>query len=234
MKFLIMFLILILSSFQVKAADGIHGMVVFGKEKLYAYHLPMFHKMHNKQMVITFEVPQSVKDQLTRLQETQFLTFVPAPFDLEKFIERPFDLKGDLYSGHFEKDGVVVMEDITISGPSIVYLKEIIRPVGRTEGYKSEVYTFFGTKNDSYALHLIDGATAKDQIFKLTATEGSDESIEFVLKFHSLNNKKLLQPGESFTFSTPPGRCPSRLCGDPGRKLATFKAESIYFEDEVM
>ena len=229
MKVIFTFVVLILtfSSFQVMAMDATHGMVIFGKEKLFAYHLPMFHEVHNKQMVITFEVPAEIKKQIVKLQDNQYLTFVPAPFDLDKFISAPFALKGDLYSGHFEKNGMIVLKGITFTNPQILFLNKIIKSVGRTQGYKSEVYKLFGNESDLYALHLINGATEIDQIFKLTYLFGNglDES---------LSEPNLLKLNSEYTASSHhPGGCPSRVCGESDFKFVTLKTDSLYFEDQV-
>jgi hypothetical protein len=231
MKFVTLFILLILTTFGAQAVESIHGMVIFGKERLYASHMPMFHNIHNKQVVITFEVPEAIKNQIVKLQEDQYLSFVPEKFDLEKFIAEPFDLKGDLYVGHFEKDGVIALKGITLSKPKILLMNKLNETdiVSNSESYK-----FIGTKNDIYALHIIKKTTPVDQIFKLKAIEGVDFDIETIINNTDLTRKDSLQVGDSLTYSTPPGRCPSRLCGEPGHTIATFKVESLYFEDQVM
>lgn len=227
MKVLITLLATCLFSLSSFAVDATHGMVLFGKEKVYAYHLPMFHKVHNKQMVLTFELSKAVKDQIVNLQDTTFLTFVPAPFDLEKFIAAPFDLTGDVYAGHFEQDGVLVMSGVTLVNPKIEYLKDLVQPTGTVV----ETYKVFGTKNDTYALHLLNGGKAVDQIFKLTTDSASD--FDFAISYKDLN-VSAFNIGESYSITTPPGKCPSRNCGTPGQDLATFKVDSLYFTDSVM
>lgn len=227
MKVLITLLTTCLFSLSSFAVDATHGMVLFGKEKVYAYHLPMFHKVHNKQMVLTFDLSKAAKDQIMNLQDTTFLTFVPAPFDLDKFIAAPFDLTGDVYSGHFEQDGVVVMSGVTLVNPKIEYLKELVQPSGTV----GETYKIFGTKNDTYALHLINGGMAIDLIFKLTTLEAYD--FDYAIGYKNLIVNEL-KPGDVYTISTPPGKCPSRNCGTPGQDLATFKIESTYFTDSIM
>lgn len=227
MKVLITLLATCLFSLSTFAVDATHGMVLFGKEKVYAYHLPMFHKVHNKQMVLTFDLSKAVKDQIVNLQDTTFLTFVPAPFDLEKFIAAPFDLTGDIYSGHFEQDGVLVMSGVTLVNPKIEYLKDLVQ----SNGSQIETYKIFGTKNDTYALHLINGGMANDQIFKLTTLDAND--FDYAIAYKNLQTSTL-KLGNVYTISTPPGKCPSRNCGDPGQDLATFKVESKYFSDTIM
>ena len=230
MKAIIIFITLILFSSSSFATSATHGMVIFGKEKLYAYHLPMFHKIHNKQMVITFEVPQKIKDQITQLEDLNYLTFVPAPFDLDKFVEAPFELKGDIYSGHFEKDGELVIKDITFKNPKILYLQNLLP---KSTDLKTENYQILGTLTDAYALHLIDGGEVIDQIFKLETISKTGD-IETIKKYHYLSSWHLLELNTSYSINSHPGRCPSRLCGTPGFVLATFKTEALYFTDEVM
>ena len=229
MKSFVLFTILALSSLQAKAIDATHGMVIFGKEKLYAYHLPMFHKVHNKQIIFTFDIPNEVKATILKAENSNYLTFVPAPFDLDKFIAAPFNLTGDLYVGHFEKNGTVILAGITLVNPKIIYLNELKKTLTHIENYK-----LLGTPTDTYALHIINGEEAIDQIFKLNPTFGNPDIIQDVISNNFLSNNKLLDLNSEYSISTLPGRCPSRLCGTPAKTIATFKTESLYFEDDVM
>jgi hypothetical protein len=231
MKGLLVFIGLMIFTINVQAVEGTHGMVIFGKEKLFAYHLPMFHQLHNKQMVFTFDLPATIKAQLITYEEGQFLTFVPAPFDLEKFIAQPFALKGDLYSGHFEKNGSVILAGITLSNPKIIYVKDLVKPIS---GH-IETYEFFGTNTDIYALHLLDGGTKLDQIFKLSGSGNIDQA----MTNYTLANKSLLQLGNTYSVTyLLEDSClpyPTRTCGSKlPYTLADFKTESLYFTDEVM
>lgn len=225
MKVLIAIIATCMFSLNVMAAPATHGMVIFGKEKLHAYHLPMFHAPHNKQLVITFDVPADVKSRISDLQDTAFLTFVPAAFDLESFIKSPFNLKGDLYAGHFEQDGAVVLSDITLVNPKIEYVADLAKP----NGSGVETYKVFGTKDDAYALHLLNGGSAFDKIFKLTATYMTN--FDYVTEAFNLYN---LEVNGSYTMKTAAGKCPSRNCGEPAVTYATFTADSLYFTDSVM
>lgn len=38
-----------------------HGMLIFGKNKIYAYHLPMFHSPHNYQIILELELDETAK-----------------------------------------------------------------------------------------------------------------------------------------------------------------------------
>lgn len=231
MKVLITILATCLFSLSANALDATHGMVLFGNEKLYASHLPMFHAPHDKQVVFTYEVDQTIKDQIVLNQDTQYLTFVPAPFDLNKFVAAPFALTGDIYLSHFEKDGVLLLSGITLQNPKIEFLKENLHPAGRQT---LPSFKIFGTKNDTYALYVNDGS-AFANLYKLTTLDAENfNNIAEKYKLNGDGHEAILTIGKSYSISTPPGKCPSRLCGDPGMTLATFKVDSLYFSESVM
>jgi len=230
MKVLITLLATCPFSLNSNALDATHGMVLFGKEKLYASHLPMFHAPHDKQVVFTFEVGQAIKDQIVLNQDTQYLTFVPAPFDLNKFVAAPFAITGDIYLGHFEKDGVLLLSGVTLKNPKIEFLKENLHLAGRQT---IQSFKIFGTKNDAYALYVNQGL-ASDNLFKLTTIEANDfDNVTKNYNLHSGYDSSLII-GNFYSINTPPGKCPSRNCGSPGMTLATFKVDSFYFSDSVM
>lgn len=229
MKVLITLLTTCLFSLNSFAIDATHGMVLFGKEKLYASHLPMFHAPHDKQVVFTFVVDQSIKDQIALSQDTEYLTFVPAPFDLNKFVAAPFDLVGDIYLGHFEKDGVLLLSGVTLKNPKIEFLKENLQ-LSKRQTVQS--FKIFGTENDTYALYVNDGM-GFDNLYKLTTIEASNfEYLASNYKLWDVSDK--LSIGKTYSITTPPGKCPSRNCGNPGMTLAAFNVDSLYFSDSVM
>ncbi|MBC7712404.1 MAG: hypothetical protein H7177_03645 [Rhizobacter sp.] len=234
MKVLLSLITACLFSMNVYAMNATHGMVIFGKEKLFASHMPMYHAPHDKQVVFTFEVEQSVKDQIISNQDKTYLTFVPAPFDLNKFVATPFEITGDLYQGHFEKDGVLFLSGVTLKNPKIEFLNENLKVLSGQKTYSS--YKIFGTKNDTYALFFNDGHGLNvDEIFKLTTVSITD--FDFVTKYHYIFSAEVtasLIIGNDYSISTPPGRCPSRLCGEPGYELAQFKVDALYFNDSLM
>lgn len=229
MKVLLTLAVLLFSNLNLHAVEATHGMVIFGKEKVFAYHLPMFHKIHNKQVVIIFDLSKELQDQIVGFEESGFLTFVPDPFDLERFIAAPFDLHGDLYSGHFEKDGTVVMAGITLTHPKLLYVQELVKP---GTPIKIENYKIIGSKTDAYALHLIDGGSSIDQLYKLTTLSAID--FESAKTYHNISSDKFLKLQTTYTVSGYSSDCPPRVCGVVSRKLATFNVDSLYFTDSVM
>jgi hypothetical protein len=174
LKALFIFISLTVFSLNAQATLGTHGMVLFGQEKLMAYHLPMFHKIHAYQVIFEYALPNLEKEQiLTLLKNQTLLTFVPHPFDLEKFMLNPHPLKGDLYNGHFEKDGVIAISGITLENPKITYKAAITKNNGKAK----ETYKLVGTPIDLYLVHLLDGGTHVDQIVKININPAQENSI---------------------------------------------------------
>jgi hypothetical protein len=144
--------------------NATHGMVLFGKEKLMAYHLPMFHNIHAYQVIFEYEVPADIKEKIIAASEDNYLTFVPAPFGLEDFMANPHEIKGDVYSGHFEKDGVLFLSNVTLMAPKMIYNAGIKKPMPRGNNFNT--YKLVGTPTDLYFIHLLEGGDPVDQIFK--------------------------------------------------------------------
>jgi hypothetical protein len=180
MKVYLNLILLSLLASSAYAIEATHGMVLFGQQKLMAYHLPMFHKIHAKQIVLEFATTPELKAELSeRQQNGELLTFVPVPFDLDKFLASPHALKGDIYLGHFEKDGVVIHESITMNVKEILMNEKLTK----NNGSGLNNYRLVGTDVDSYAIHMLDGGTHQDQIFKVFA----DSNLPLLKKFIDSN-----------------------------------------------
>lgn len=200
MKVLLNLILLSFLSSSAYAIEAIHGMVLFGQDKLMAYHLPMFHKIHSKQIVLELVTSPELKTELSeRQQNGELLTFVPVPFDLEKFLASPHALTGDIYLGHFEKDGVVIHESITLN------VKEILMNENLTKNNGSGLnnYRLVGTEKDAYALHMLDGGTHQDQIFKVF-NDGHFQQLKKFIDSKQLITKKdgLFEKGERILLIT--------------------------------
>lgn len=235
MKALFTFLLLSLVSFNSYAINATHGMVLFGEEKLMAYHLPMFHNIHAKQVVLEYTLPEEVKNKLLSYQNDDFLTFVPAPFDLEKFLLQPFPLKGDVYKGHFEKDGELVMSDVTMENIEVLYKYGITK-----NSDAKDVYRLFGTTSDLYEVHILVDGIEKDHIAKAQIDTKNLEQVLLanrVLQYgYSVETYTgLLSDGSESVIGLPfeiPA-CNRRWCGSSYKHLK-IKTEKTIFSDDVM
>ena len=234
MKGLLSFVFLFLISFKSFAVEATHGMVLFGQEKLMAYHLPMFHKIHAKQVVLEYTLSEELKKKLLSYSEgNKLLTFVPAPFDLEAFLLKPHPLTGDVYLGHFEKDGEMVMEGVTLLNVKILYQRGLVKPQGTLNHY-----AFFGTPSDLYEVHLLDGGLPVDHIAKasIDTTNVSNVSLAHsaLNSFTKTESTDLLNDKDvsvvELYYEIP---CRRRLCDTITKKLEVT-TEKTYFKDDVM
>ncbi|MBC7428464.1 MAG: hypothetical protein H7336_07630 [Bacteriovorax sp.] len=250
MKALVTFLIFCLISLNSYAAVATHGMVLFGHQKLLAYHLPMFHKVHAHQVVFEFTVPEEVRAKIIAAYGVDnFLTFVPDPFDLEKFLVAPHPLKGDIYSGHFEKDGVVIMNDVTLETPKIIYQGGLIKENGNS----TENYILAGTPFDLFLIHLLDGGKQQDQIvsakievwshdYVLLAQRAIDsnaklESSTGLLKYNEINKVELPLLGimnKKDPACYPMVRRDCKIYDYPAGNELEVITQKDYFSDSVM
>lgn len=199
-----------------------------------AYHLPMYHKIHAKQVVLEYTLPESLKAKLlSYTSEGQLLTFVPAPFDLEAFLLKPHALTGDVYLGHFEKDGEVVMEGVTLDDVKVLYQRSLIKASGQMNHY-----LLFGTPSDLYEVHLLNGGAQVDHIVKASVDTSNATVVnlakEAIHSWYPVLSKELLNEQDVSTvelfFEVP---CRRRLCDTITKKL-DVTAQKTYFKDDVM
>jgi len=114
MKILYLFLLVLFSNTvfaQHEEHDymGSHGMVFFSSPggELFAYHMPLYSKPHDYQLLYKLRAPQEVKQLLNK---DGLLTLLPERFNLSKLINGDtLTLNADFYQGHFERGGTKVM-----------------------------------------------------------------------------------------------------------------------------
>jgi len=168
MKQLIITIITILSISYINGAEhkhGKHGFVVFGDNLQYASHLPLLNHPHDVQLVI--EISFEKAQQISGL-ENKLYTFLPhKSVDLNQFSKSGIKIAGNLYDGHFEKDGQVLFEiNIQVND---VMVNEPIKGVKKS-GFSE--YYIFGNLGKYFLLTKIykksnDFNLQKDQIVEL-------------------------------------------------------------------
>src|SRR5438128_933955 len=85
------------------AADppATHGMLLFGKSKIYVSHLPMFHSPHDYQMLAELELPPAAlsayKKSLAEHPAETVYTLVPERFSLPLMVAHPQPFRAELF-----------------------------------------------------------------------------------------------------------------------------------------
>lgn len=140
---------------------GVHGMVLFGHNALYASHLPMYQAPHDVQAVLRLQPrDEGVLDGWrTELASQPIATFVPEPFDLSRLADGgAIDLVGDIYSGHFERGGTVWRAGVEVHAEVVFF--RVIPPVPTTT---SDAIAF-GRDGEVYLVPLVGPRPGVDRI----------------------------------------------------------------------
>lgn len=118
------------AAFAADTAWGIHGMVLFDRQARLASHMPLYHAPHNYQVVLALSWEDAVSEVLvTHRQSDELITLVPHRFDLERLHPNhphPLqEIRVDIYTGHFERDGQLYLQDVAVTIESVLYIAEI-------------------------------------------------------------------------------------------------------------
>ena len=152
---------------------GVHGMVVFGDEGQYLYHLPMWHGLHAWQLVIEARLDETgrrLHGAETRAGGGALVTFEPEPFALAS-LQPGFQMVGRLYHGHFEQGGTPLP---TAAGPEKVtftvqrlLMVQALSPTG--PALPTAEYRLLGGEGAWFGVHVAHHAPDFDQILRLGA-----------------------------------------------------------------
>lgn len=190
---------LILLSFSVHSQHqhdhpAVHGMVVFGRHRIYLSHLPMFHAPHNYQAIIEVELSSSALKAYQSSAPGTLITLVPEKFSLPVMMANPRVFKAVLYLGHFERGGR------RLTGATVEIKKIIVFRKLDPDGSRPEFSTYFRFGNDleSFLVHKISSRPDFDHLIKI---EGSGTSQAEEIKFDSPDTHPVSM-GDEIYFET--------------------------------
>lgn len=149
---------------------SVHGMLLFGREQVYASHLPMFHAPHNYQVLL--ELNLAAKDQARFVEDQQrhpeeaTYTLAPGRFVLPDMLAGPRPFKAVLYRGHFERGGTPITDSVTVRIGKVLYAERFAEgaPASPTTNY-----LLFGNAKEQFAAHVIRRAPDFDHIQQVKA-----------------------------------------------------------------
>ncbi|MDT0602704.1 hypothetical protein [Thalassotalea castellviae] len=149
---------------------GVHGMVLFTKSSsIYASHLPLYHKPHNVQLIYKLEnkdlaLLQSVRD-------GDLVTIKPKPFNLQRLMRgEKMVINADVYSGHFERDGMLVYESIPLTFAKLMYVRDMVDLTDSSNKQEYDVVNI--NKNNKLYIHRIQKAPSYDHILHIDVEAG--------------------------------------------------------------
>ncbi len=144
---------------------AIHGMLLFGQQKAYASHLPMFHAPHDYQALFELSFKDLAKSETLALYNEAKLspgifTLVPELMDLTQVLNgTKTDFTAEIFKGHFEQGGQTL-------GAVYVHVEKIVfsTKLNPTAPVIENNYYVFGTAGEYFAVHLIQGKPNFDSV----------------------------------------------------------------------
>lgn len=147
-----------------------HGMLIFGNEKIYASHLPLFHSPHDYQIILELELIAADKKKFIADQQLhpEFTTYSiePEKFVLPDMIASPKPFKVNVYRGHFERGSTALLEQVTVTIRQVIYFKKLnLADVKDT----STKFILFGNSKEQYAAHRLSNKPDFEQIMQVSS-----------------------------------------------------------------
>jgi hypothetical protein len=157
-----------------------HGMLIFGTNKIYASHLPMFRTPHNYQIILGLVLDAKAQQKFIadQKQNPQYTTYTiePEKFVLPDMIAKKGTFKANLYRGHFERGGIKIADRITIKIVEVVYFKKFdANAAKQTEAS----FIVFGNSREQFAIHQISNKPDFEQILQVKTTISKFETVTF-------------------------------------------------------
>ncbi len=151
-----------------------HGMIVFGNQHIYMYHLPMWDNPHAWHIVLEMELDSNALA-LYRADQaagSSLQSFSPKAFALAN-LKVGYTLSGVLYHGHFEQGGKALPKSsapaqVTATVKRILTVKAL-DPL--TISRSQAIYRIFGADGEWFAARLPAGRPDFDQVLSLLPTE---------------------------------------------------------------
>ncbi|WP_318849125.1 hypothetical protein [Chryseobacterium sp. JV558] len=153
---------------DMKDHPGIHGMVLLGDDTQYASHLPLFYAPHDYQVILKIQLDQTStlnykKDQLTH-PEVKLYTIEPEKFVLPGIMNDIKTFKANIYRGHFERGGELIIKDAQVEITKVLYFHQLNKD--KSEGQPCH-YILFGDQKQQFLAHQILNRPDFDELSKI-------------------------------------------------------------------
>ncbi|MGU3377545.1 hypothetical protein [Chryseobacterium sp. M5A1_1a] len=146
---------------------GVHGMVLFGETQQYVSHLPLFYSPHDYQVILKVEldsVSQEIYLKDRRQYQTELYTIEPDKFILPELLNNVHSFKANIYRGHFERGGDVILQGVNLEVHKVLYFNKL-KPV-KTQA-NPYVYLLFGNQQEQFLVHQILNRPEFDEILSV-------------------------------------------------------------------
>jgi hypothetical protein len=148
-----------------------HGMLIFGKNKIYAYHLSMFHSPHDYQIILELELEDAAKELFVKDQQsnTEYVTYTIEPeiFVLPQRIVKGNSFTADLYRGHFERGGKNIASKINVTIKDVIVFKKFQSDLKRSSASR---FVLFGNEKEQFMAHELTAKPDFDQLIQVKSS----------------------------------------------------------------
>lgn len=151
---------------------AVHGMLLFGEKAIFASHLPLFQPPHDYQVILEVRLPDDARKAYVedrRRTGERVYTLAPEPFVLPYQVQAGQPFKADLYRGHFERGGTVLLAGVTVQIRGVVHYRQL--EASRTDQARNEAL-LFGRGDEAFAAHLITAPPDFDQVASVALPSG--------------------------------------------------------------
>ncbi|MGR4877912.1 hypothetical protein ACIPUC_00485 [Streptomyces sp. LARHCF249] len=152
-----------------------HGMVVVGEETIYLSHLPMFMPPHDFQVLLEVTLhngsgnAQELYAEDRRTTGTDLYTLNPEAFRLSDLVTpegqpRITSFNGTLFRGHFERDGVELIDPVQVEVRRVVHFRQLDAHASRPPAL---TYLAFGKGSELFLAHLVTAPPDFDHLLAI-------------------------------------------------------------------
>lgn len=116
---------------------GVHNMALITHGSIiYATNLSTYQKPNNVQLL--YKIDNKNLAILQTIRDSQLVTIVPKPFNLQRLMRgEKMLIQADVYSGHFQRGGMLVYENISLAFDKKLYVRSFddIKPSSKQQEY---------------------------------------------------------------------------------------------------
>lgn len=205
---------------------SVHGMLMFGQNKIYLSHLPMFHSPHNYQVILEVEIPELVKNKYTNSiknnpVETVY-TIVPESFILPDIVMNSKPFMAKIFKGHFERGGTPITENVKLEIKKVIYFKKF--STDSTKPKKSR-YILIGDDKEQFLIHKIVAKPDFDYISKLKI-----EDAEVINKLNKVSYLNIVVDSPNTTPLQELKETKGHIIGSELEEVRFIISKSLYIE----
>ncbi len=165
----------ILGRVQAASTDPLstHGMLVFGRTRVFLSHLPMSRTPHDYQLVFEAGLPAEALAQYradAAANRDLIYTLEPASrWVLPNTITRDTTFLAHLYRGHFERGGVRIAANVTVTVREVV----MFRRFAPGDSVRPPAWFGVGSGRERFLVHRVAGLGDVDQVVRLCSSGAS-------------------------------------------------------------